>query len=61
MKAKKGYRRDKTDSPGIGRWLKRYFGTRTCRRREARREFCLQCGDELSSNHPRCTCEDETS
>ncbi len=32
MRAKPGYKRDKSDSPRIGNWLKRYVRTRTCRR-----------------------------
>ena len=33
MKAKKGYRKQKPDSPRIGKWLKRYWKKRTCRKR----------------------------
>ena len=31
VKAKRGYRLQKADSPAIGRWLKRYYLKRTCR------------------------------
>ncbi len=33
MKAKQGYRKLKRRSPGIGRWLKRYWEKRTSRKR----------------------------
>ena len=32
MKARKGRLHDKSNSPRIGRWLKRYFEKRTCKR-----------------------------
>ena len=32
MNAKRGYRQQKPDAPRVGRWLKRYFTRRTCRR-----------------------------
>ncbi len=32
MKAKKGYRRNKTKSPEVKNWFKRYFQKRTCRK-----------------------------
>ena len=32
MKAKDGYRKQKTDA-SIGKWLKRYFCKRTCRKK----------------------------
>lgn len=31
MKAKRGRKKDKVNSPEIGKWLKRYFEKRTCR------------------------------
>ena len=31
MKAKRGYKRDKSDTPRIGNWLKYYFKRKTCR------------------------------
>ena len=33
MNAKDGYRKQKTDT-SIGKWLKRYFYKRTCRKKE---------------------------
>jgi hypothetical protein len=35
MKSKQGYKKLKTKSPWIGRWLKWYFEKRTCRRNES--------------------------
>ena len=37
MKAKQGYKKHKTNSD-IGKWLKRYFAKRTCRKRIAKAE-----------------------
>ena len=41
MKAKKGYKRDKGDW-GTGKWLKRYFSRRTCRKTCCRNEIKTQ-------------------
>ena len=32
MRAKKGYKKQKPNSPEIGKWLKKYFKKRTCRK-----------------------------
>lgn len=43
MKAKSGYRKQKSDSPAIGKWLKWYFEKKTCRKYKS-----MQAGGNFS-------------
>lgn len=44
MKAKKGYKKQKTDSPSIGRWLKRYWEKNTCRKPKITKQYLRKLG-----------------
>ncbi len=47
MKAKKGYKQQKSRSPWIGKWLKWYFTKKTCRKtyNKEMERLCLEAFD----------------